>query len=125
MVKSWFLKLSKGKLYEDKAVDYLMKNGYKLISRNYSCKFGEIDAILFKNKEIIIVEIKGGKEFPPPFFRINKNKLKKIILTFELYINENPKISYETVRFDVVSVTSSGSSSDFEFTHFKNVLSDL
>ena len=39
-----------GKTGEDIATEYLLKNGYNIIERNFYCKIGEIDIIALKNK---------------------------------------------------------------------------
>lgn len=121
MARSWFLKLFKGREFEEVAISYMIKNKYKLVCRNYSCRFGEIDAVFLKKECIVAVEIKGGKDFPPPYFRVNKDKLLKITKTLELFLVENPGVEYSSVRVDVISVTLP----KMDISHFKNVLSEL
>jgi len=47
-----------GSKYEDKSVEILIKNSYKVLERNYQNRFGEIDIIAEKNKEIVFIEVK-------------------------------------------------------------------
>ncbi len=62
-----------GNLGEELACEYLVKNGYKIIGRNYRINFGEIDVIVkkrgfFANKTIHFVEVKtlsGSNGFNP------------------------------------------------------------
>ena len=42
-----------GKSGEDIAYEYLLKNNYKIIERNFLCRTGEIDIIAYKDKHII------------------------------------------------------------------------
>ena len=54
-----------GKSSEDLACEFLLKNGCKILARNFSSKFGEIDVIAKKDGILHFVEIKatqGGYE---------------------------------------------------------------
>ncbi|OHB08339.1 MAG: hypothetical protein A2W64_03350 [Candidatus Zambryskibacteria bacterium RIFCSPLOWO2_02_39_10] len=48
-----------GKIGEDYACDYLRKNGYIVIERNYLKKWGELDIVAKKDKKIHFVEVKS------------------------------------------------------------------
>ncbi len=48
-----------GKIGEDCACEYLEKNGYKVLDRNYSRKWGELDIVAKKDKKIHFVEVKS------------------------------------------------------------------
>ena len=43
---------------EELAANFLKKNKYKIINRNYRTPYGEIDIIARKNKLIVFVEVK-------------------------------------------------------------------
>ena len=45
-------KKSLGKYGEKIALEYYRKLGYKLIRQNYYCRWGELDLVLIKNKQI-------------------------------------------------------------------------
>lgn len=48
-----------GEMGENIAVRYLEKNGYKIIGRNYTRKWGEIDIIAIRAKIIHFIEVKS------------------------------------------------------------------
>ncbi len=48
-----------GQIGEDCACEYLEKNGYKIIDRNYLKKWGEIDIVAQKGRKIHFVEVKS------------------------------------------------------------------
>lgn len=48
-----------GKIGEDCACDYLRKEGYKILERNYLKKWGELDIVAQKGKKIHFVEVKS------------------------------------------------------------------
>mgnify|MGYP003509397425 CR=1 FL=1 len=43
---------------ETRVASFLRKQGYKILNRNYSCRFGEIDIIAEKDGFIVFVEVK-------------------------------------------------------------------
>jgi len=47
-----------GKLGEDLAVSYLKKLGYKIISRNFRIRGGEIDIVAIDGDVLVYVEVK-------------------------------------------------------------------
>ena len=109
-----------GKFGENLAVNYLEKNGYKIVNKNFRTKFGEIDIIAEKGNYIIFVEVKFRKnpEFGKAEEAISPQKLKKIVSTANFYLknfyrkNKNPRIDIIAINcFDKV-----------EINHYKNIL---
>ena len=47
-----------GNLGEKIALNYLQKENYRILERNFYCRQGEIDIIAQKQKEIVFVEVK-------------------------------------------------------------------
>lgn len=76
---------------EDRAVEFLVGEGYSIVERNYRCKFGEIDIIASKSGTIHFVEVKtrSGYAFGSPLSAINHKKLKHIQSASQYYINAN------------------------------------
>jgi len=109
----------RGEIFEKIAKEYLLSKGYKIISTNYFTKYGEIDIIAKKGKQIVAVEVKGNNykgEFL--FNRVNKAKLKKISKALQLFlINENS--NYDSFRIDVVFVQRDGD--NYCIHHIENV----
>ena len=102
----------RGREYEDRAVSYLKKRRYEIISRNYRTRFGEIDIIAREGKTLVFVEVKGGKENPR--FRVNRDKMRKIELTANHFLNTHD-VTYSEIRLDVIEITSDG------VKHFKGI----
>ena len=94
-----------GDFYEDRAVKYLKRNGYKIIERNYRTRFGEIDIIAKKGKTLVFVEVKGGKG--EPRFRVDERKMRRIELTANDFLSRFD-IDFEEIRFDVIEITEDG-----------------
>ena len=93
-----------GKLAEDLAIDFLMKNHYKIVARNFRYLKAEIDIIAEKENQIIIIEVKARNTdvFLEPQEAVNKKKIKLLISAANYFIEEN-NIEKE-VRFDIISV---------------------
>lgn len=83
--------LKTGKLGEEIAKRYLEGKGYKIIEQNYKTKYGEIDLVCRKGKELIIVEVrtKIGNDFGTPEESLTKKKIKKVWLNALAYTGKN------------------------------------
>ena len=55
-------RLSRGKLGEDITADYLCKNDFEIVARNYHSRYGEIDIIAKNSEFIAFVEVKARNE---------------------------------------------------------------
>lgn len=93
-----------GKKAEDLAVDYLQKNGYKILVRNFRFQKAEIDIIAEKNNLIVVVEVKARSTdaFMLPQEAVTKTKIKSIVSAANHYLEEFNK--NQEVRFDIISV---------------------
>ena len=49
---------TRGAWGEDYAAAYLRRHGYRILTRNYSCRFGEIDIIASDRHYVVFVEVK-------------------------------------------------------------------
>ena len=108
-----------GNQAEDKAANYLKKQGYKIIERNYNLPCGEIDIIAKKDKTIVFVEVKyrtNSEEFGGALGAVNKTKQKRVINAALSYI-KNKKPAFDALMFDIIAV------SEDKIEHIKNTFS--
>lgn len=93
-----------GKKAEDLAVEYLQKNGYRILVRNFRFQRAEIDIIAEKNNLIVVVEVKARSTdaFMLPQEAVTKTKIKSIVSAANHYLEEFNK--NQEVRFDIISV---------------------
>jgi putative endonuclease len=94
----------KGKVGENLACDYLIKNGYKILERNFRSKFGEIDIVAKDKKTLCFIEVKWRKNniFGSGLDAISPKKRHKIILTAKSYL-----LAHEIdtlLRIDVLAI---------------------
>lgn len=81
------------------------KRGYKILSRNFSCKFGELDIVACKNNIIVIAEVKTRKnaDFAQAREFVDYKKQNRIKTTAKIFLHKN-NLSDSNIRFDVVEV---------------------
>lgn len=93
-----------GDIGEEYTCKYLQKNGYKILSRNFTTKFGELDIIAVNKTHIAFVEVKTRHQNPMvrPCLSVNKSKQIKIMRCAYLYLKTN-RLNLQP-RFDVAEV---------------------
>jgi putative endonuclease len=104
-----------GEIGEETACLFLMKHGFKIISRNYCKKWGEIDIIAQKRQKLHFIEVKTvscenlnniSRETSGyrPEENVHAGKLKRLSRTIQTYLLEK-NVSDETLwQFDVAAV---------------------
>ncbi len=93
-----------GNKYEDKSVETLVREAYKILERNYQNRFGEIDIIAEKNKEIVFIEVKYRKtnKFGYGYEAVDRRKIIKILKLANYYIQSKKYQDYK-IRLDCMS----------------------
>jgi putative endonuclease len=106
----------RGRAGEQKAISYLEKKGYTLLSRNYRYKRGEIDLIMQDRLTLVFVEVKwrSGIGFGYPEEAIKPQQETKLKETAEAFLEEHQWKG--PVRFDVVGIFKD------EIQHFEDAI---
>lgn len=114
----------KGNIGEKYACQYLEKNNYKIIERNFVSYRGEIDIIAIDKKEIVFIEVKTRAQIfcGLPSESVNRHKMKQLYKVAEYFLYANNLLNTK-VRFDVIEIYLYGSDS-FKLNHIKNVICD-
>jgi len=96
-----------GKWGEQLVAEDLRKKGWRIIEVNYRCRFGEIDLIVSNSKYLAFVEVKlrRSDRFGKPKEFVTAEKQRKLRLSAELYLSENP--TKLQPRFDVAEIYAS------------------
>ena len=105
-----------GQIGEDYACEYLKRNGYKVIDRNYLKKWGEIDIIASKAKKLHFVEVKSvSREINDNIVHETKDsyraednihpwKLKRLGRAIQSYLLEKDISDDTEWQFDIITV---------------------
>lgn len=107
-----------GTIGEQLAVDYLLRNGYEILDRNFRFQKAEIDIIAQKEDTLAIVEVKTRNSafFGDPQDFVTPSKIKLLVKAANEYVVSN-NIDLET-RFDIIAVLKNKHVEQIE--HFKN-----
>ena len=94
-----------GLLGEDTAAEYLMRDGYRIIERNFKCKLGEIDIIARRGGTLAFVEVKTRQDdfFGRPSEAVGSKKQQHIRRVAEIFLYRK-KLNPMKIRFDVMVV---------------------
>ena len=96
----------KGKIGETKAISFLEKLGYKIITKNFKTPLGEIDIVAKDDDErIIFVEVKLRQtaKFGYPRQAVTIQKQKTIRRVAEIFLRSK-RITNAYTRFDVIEI---------------------
>jgi putative endonuclease len=97
-----------GKKGEDRAAQFLVKQGYRILERNYRTRNGEIDLVMLHEGTVVFVEVKTRTTdaFGAPELAVNARKQGRMIKAALGYIKYK-KLHQVPCRFDVVAISSS------------------
>lgn len=89
---------------EETAGVYLERKGYRILSRGYRSRFGEIDLIVRDDRFLVFVEVKLRKNanFARAMEYVDARKQEKLRITAEIYLAQHPTCLQP--RFDVIEV---------------------
>ena len=98
-------KRGRGSFYEEVCVEYLIKNGFDILHRNYRCKLGEIDIIAKKDDIIRFIEVKfrGSGSYGSALEAVDFRKKRRIMRAASWFLNEYG-LNDVQCSFDVMTV---------------------
>ncbi|AZJ32820.1 putative endonuclease [Tenacibaculum mesophilum] len=93
-----------GKKGEQLAIDYLVKNGYTIVEKNYCFQKAEVDIIAQKKDVLVVIEVKtrSTSYFGNPQDFVNSKKIKLLVTAIDNYVNERG-LDVE-IRFDIIAI---------------------
>ena len=117
-------KTQSGNYGESLAVNFLKKQGYKIMERNYRIRGGEIDIVARDGEFLVFVEVKArwSHEYGLPSESITYYKVKALLKTAAFYC---VKINWgdKPYRIDMVSVDFANSKDNPEIELIQNITS--
>ena len=93
-----------GKEGEKLAIDFLLKNGYKILETNYRYLKAEVDIIAKKDNTLAVVEVKTRSTdyFGNPQDFVSPKKIKLLLSAIDYYVVD--KDLDVDVRFDIIAI---------------------
>ena len=106
-----------GRWAEDAALAYLQSQGLVLLTRNFRCRFGEIDLVMRDHSALVFVEVRFRRSdrFGSGAASITHAKRRRLITAARHYLAGIGRHPLPPCRFDVVSVSQPNYRTDFEW----------
>lgn len=113
------------------AEEYLKKQGYKILDKNFRYRrYGEIDIVAKKGEDIVFVEVKSRLETNSdspynPEDNITYFKQKQLIKLAKLYLAKNPSLNDLPWQIDVIAIEINPNTSETHLRHIEQAICDL
>ena len=97
-------KSSLGRIAEDRALVYLEQQGLVCVTRNYACRYGEIDLVMSDGPQLVFVEVRMRKNsnYGGAAASVDAAKQRRLWRTAEHYLMRYRRLP--ACRFDVVAI---------------------
>jgi putative endonuclease len=107
-----------GARWEDAALHHLTRHGLELVTRNFICRFGEIDLVLRERGILVFAEVRyrGDVARGDGTVSVGPAKRAKLTRAAALYLQAHPHLAALPCRFDVVGCGGSLAQPVFEWT---------
>lgn len=91
---------------EKLAATFLANNGLMLVTKNYHCRYGEIDLVMKEANTLVFVEVRlrSNNQFGGASASITVQKQQKLIATAQHFLQAHDTVSHNNTacRFDVI-----------------------
>ena len=110
-----------GRIADYIALFYLFLKGYKFIKSRYRNKSGEIDLLMYKKRQLIIIEIKAGRNITSrDWHPVSAKQQRRIKNAATIFYHKNQSRWRDGMRFDVILINTNFLPPSFPIKHFKN-----
>jgi putative endonuclease len=94
-----------GAAFEQRACEELERAGLKLLVRNYTTRYGELDLVMRDGDTVVFVEVRHRlrASHGDAAASITTGKQMKLTQTAQLWLAAHPQHAQRACRFDVVS----------------------
>ena len=98
-----------GQRGEDRAAQFLVERGFRVVERNYRCRYGEADIVVQSRRGIGLIEVKarGSDAFGLPAEAIGQTKVRRMQRIGECWRQE--RNASTMVWLGVVTILGNGS----------------
>jgi putative endonuclease len=115
-LRRWF-----GSRSERAAARFLKRLGYRILARNFSCVFGEIDLIALDGDCIVFVEVRSTEHANTTRPALSVDRDKQARLTrLALHFLKRKRLLGHSARFDVLAVGWPSGTREPTMAHYPN-----
>jgi putative endonuclease len=95
-----------GAFFEDYACQFLTAHGLQLLTRNYQCRYGEIDLIMRDPDTLIFIEVRyrRSSQFGGATASVDRIKQHRLIAAAQHYRDQSFHTDELFCRFDVLAI---------------------
>jgi putative endonuclease len=114
-----------GKQAEEFAADYLQERGFRIIDRNWRCRWGELDLIAREGEQMVFIEVKARSthDFGSPEESLTRSKKGRLLKTAWQYLETVGKLDSEW-RFDLIAIDLNAEGENHFINHYQHVIED-
>ncbi len=97
-----------GRAGEDRAARYFEDHGYAVLARNWRCREGEIDLVVARGGDLVVVEVKTrrGEGFGHPLEAIDARKRARLWRLAVAWTAANRDVvQWRRLRIDAIGLT--------------------
>ena len=119
-MRGWLAKLL-GNKGERAAARYLRTQGFQILSRQYTSRWGELDLIALEGDSIVFVEVKTRRSNAAghPVEAVTRDKQRRMTQQALAWLKRR-KLLDRRARFDVVAIVWPSDAKQPEITHYRN-----
>lgn len=98
---------ARGDAVEDSALDYLQRQGLRLVARNARARGGELDLVMFEGEALVFVEVRyrAGSGFGGGAASVDHGKRRKLMRAAQAFLLRHPQHAQAPCRFDVIDAS--------------------
>ena len=115
-----------GEVAEKLALNYLKKQGLRLLTCNFRTTRGEIDLVMKDNDQLVFVEVRFRQHsaYGSAAESITQQKCLRLTAAAAAYMQEQKLTNRASARFDAVAISPAGvnSAASFTINWIKNIL---
>lgn len=115
-----------GDHFEEITADWMKKNGYKIVARNWERHPHELDIVALYGKTLVFTEVKSANvsNYEPPEKHIDKEKMLSLVKAAAEFLRELEERGVDVdrlnKRFDAAAITFTENREITEFKYYEN-----
>jgi putative endonuclease len=100
------MRVERGRLWEDRAAQYLERQGVRVVARGYRCRLGELDLVCRDEGHLIVVEVsaRSSNNVCSAIESIGPRKRHRIVQATRHLLMRHSEWHGLSIRFDVIAI---------------------